>query len=300
MNQITVIIPTFNEELHIRRCILSMKLISSNIYIIDSFSNDSTKEIALSLGVNVLEVKWENSYAKKFNWGLNNIKIETPWVMRMDADEYLTDELIIEINQKINKISSDISGLYIKRRVYFMDKWIKYGGVYPTILLRIWRNNTGICEEKLMDEHIKLFSGQTSTLKYDLVDDNRNNLSFWTIKHDTYSIKEAADILNIIHNFKEIEEISPNFFGSQAQLKRWLKIRYASAPLFCRPFIYFIWRYFIRLGFLDGKRGLMWHFLQGFWYRFLVDAKIYEIKMKSKQNNLSIMDTLSKEYNIKL
>ena len=89
MNQITVIIPTFNEELHIRRCILSMKRISSNIYILDSFSNDSTKEIALSLGANVLEVKWENSYAKKFNWGLDNIKIETPWVMRMDADEYL-------------------------------------------------------------------------------------------------------------------------------------------------------------------------------------------------------------------
>jgi len=299
VNEVSVVIPTFNEEIHIKRCIESLKKITKYIYILDSFSTDKTKQIVEELGVTVLDVAWENSYAKKFNWGLNNIDFKTPWIMRMDADEYLTDELIDEINQNINTYSDEITGIYIKRRVYFMDKWIKHGGYYPTYLLRIWRSGMGICEEKLMDEHIKLSHGNTVTYNYDLIDDNKQNLTFWTTKHNTYSIKEAADILNIMYKFSnDNKEIEPSFFGKQAQRKRWLKIRYASMPLFLRPILYFTWRYFFKLGFLDGKPGLIWHFLQGGWYRFLVDAKINEIYFKVGKDREKILVFLKKEYGI--
>lgn len=298
MNEISVVIPTFNEEIHISRCIESLKKITKHIYVLDSFSPDKTKQIAQELGAIVLDVEWENSYAKKFNWGLNNIEFKTPWIMRMDADEYLTDELIDEINQNINTLEDNVSGVYIKRRVYFMDRWIKHGGYYPTYLLRIWRVNTGMCEEKLMDEHIKLSHGETVTFKYDLVDDNKQNLTVWTAKHNEYSIKEAVDILNILHNFKDIDEINPSFFATQAQRKRWLKIRYASLPLFVRPMLYFHWRYFLKLGFLDGKQGLVWHFLQGLWYRFLVDAKIYQIQKVAKDEGKPLHRVIKDNFGI--
>ncbi len=298
MNEISVVIPTFNEEIHIQRCIESLKKITKHIYVLDSFSTDKTKQIAKELGATVFDVAWENSYAKKFNWGLKNIEFTTPWIMRMDADEYLTEELIDEINKNIKTLSEKTTGIYIKRRVYFMDRWIKHGGYYPTYLLRIWRVNTGICEEKLMDEHIKLSYGETVTYQYDLIDDNKQNLTFWTAKHNTYSIKEAADILNIIYKFSYKEEIEPSFWGTQEQRKRWLKIRYASLPLFLRPVLYFSWRYFFKLGFLDGKPGLVWHFLQGGWYRFLVDAKINEIYFYVGKNKEEIIKFLEKEYGV--
>lgn len=298
MNEISVVIPAYNEEIHIRRCIESLKRITKHIYVLDSFSTDKTKQIAQELGATVLDVAWENSYAKKFNWGLNNIEFKTPWVMRMDSDEYLRDDLIEEINENLKNISNEITGIYIKRRVHFMGKWIKYGGYYPTYLLRIWRVNTGICEEKLMDEHIKLSHGKTVVFKYDLVDDNKQNLTVWTAKHNEYSIKEAVDILNILHKFKDINELQPRFFGTQAQRKRCLKIRYASLPLFVRPILYFHWRYFFKLGFLDGKRGFIWHFLQGLWYRFLVDAKIYQIQKIAKDEGKSLNSVIKDNFGI--
>jgi hypothetical protein len=129
-----------------------------------------------------------------------------------------------------------------------------------------------------------LSSGLTIQFEHDLVDDNKNNLTWWTNKHNHYATREAVDILNTIYGFKSYDEVEPNMFGTQEQRKRKFKHLYARMPLFLRPFIYFIWRYFIKLGFLDGKQGLVWHFLQGFWYRFLVDAKIYEVYKKAGKN----------------
>ncbi len=296
---ISVVILTYNEELHIERCIKSLLPVVKEIFIIDSFSTDKTVEIAERLGAKVYQNPWIN-YALQFQWGLDNCPIETEWVMRMDSDEYILPELQNEISNKMQNIQEDTSGIYIKRRVYFKDKWIKHGSYYPTWLLRIWRYKDGHIEQRWMDEHIKLTKGETIQFENDLVDDNLNDLTWWTTKHNNYATREAVDILNIIHEFINYDEVNSNFFGTQEERKRFLKKKYANLPLFTRPFIYFLWRYFIKLGFLDGKQGLIWHFLQGFWYRFLVDAKIYEIEKKAEDSNLSLKETLIQKYGFKL
>lgn len=295
MNKISVLILTYNEEKHIKRCLESLLKFSEDIFIVDSYSSDSTLKIAESMGVKVYQNKWVN-YAKQFQWGLDNCSIKTKWIMRMDADEYVLPSLANEIEEKLDSIKEEISGIYVKRRMYFKGKWIKHGGKYPEWLLRIWKYEDGFIEERWMDEHIVLKQGTTIHFKNDLVDDNLNDLSWWTQKHNNYATREAIDVLNINYNFQKSNEIKSSLFGEQEQSKRQLKKAYAKLPLFTRPFIYFVWRYFIKLGFLDGTRGLIWHFLQGFWYRFLVDSKIYEIKKKTKEYGASIEDVLKKEY----
>jgi len=296
---LSVIILTFNEEKHIERCIKSLKSFAKNIFIVDSFSTDNTVEIAKSLGAKVYQNEFIN-HAKQFQWGLDNCPINTEWVMKIDADEYVLPELADEIKEKLPKLKEDISGVYIKRRVKFMDKWIKHGGYYPTWLLRIWRYKDGKMEQRWMDEHIKLLRGESINFENDIVDENLNNLTWWTNKHNNYATREAIDVLNIIYNFLKYDEVKADIFGTQEQRKRWLKYRYAKMPLFTRPFIYFIYRYFLKFGFLDGKEGLIWHFLQGFWYRFLVDAKIYEIEKYKNRNNVDIKTAIEKINGIKL
>lgn len=297
--KLSIVILTFNEEKHIERCINSLKPIAKNIFIVDSYSTDNTLAICKSLGAKVYQNSFVN-HAIQFQWGLDNCQIETEWVMKMDADEYILPKLADEIAEKLDHLNDEISGVYIKRRVYFKDRWIKHGSYYPTWLLRIWRHRDGRMEQRWMDEHIKLASGKTVQFEYDLVDDNLNDLTWWTQKHNNYATREAIDILNIIYEFLEYDEVPAKFFGTQEQRKRWLKKRYAKLPLFTRPFIYFVWRYIFKLGFLDGKQGLIWHFLQGFWYRFLVDAKIYEMKKKAKDLNVSIPQVLKQEYGFNL
>ncbi|OQY70192.1 MAG: glycosyl transferase, partial [Ignavibacteriales bacterium UTCHB2] len=288
MAELTTIILTHNEKLHLERCLRSLVKVSDKICIVDSYSNDETLKIADSYGAEVKQNKWIN-YAKQFNWGLENFNIDTKWVMRFDADEFLTKELAKEIKEKLPKFEKDITGIVLKRRVYFMNRWIKHGGYYPTNLLRIWRNGKGICEERWMDEHIKITEGKTITFDNDFIDDNLNNLTWWTTKHNNYATREAIDLLNIKYKFLKSESINAELSQQQDKRKRWVKENfYTYIPLFLRPFLYFIYRYIFRLGFLDGKAGLIWHFLQGFWYRFLVDAKIYDIERRAKKENKTI------------
>eukprot|EP00744_Colponema_vietnamica_P023171 GILI01033470.1.p1 GENE.GILI01033470.1~~GILI01033470.1.p1 ORF type:complete len:302 (+),score=-47.20 GILI01033470.1:97-1002(+) len=296
MQDISVIILTFNEEKHIKRCIESLLFFTDKIFIIDSGSTDKTVEIAESLGAKVVQNTWVN-YAVQFNFGIQNNPFNTKWLMRMDADEYVLPELAKEINQKLENITPEIAGMYIKRRVIFMDKWIRRGAYYPIWLLRIWRNGQGACEESWMDEHITLTTGKTIQLENDLVDHNLNNLTWWTQKHNLYAIREVIDLLNIKYNFRNFESVEPNFFGSQEQRTRFLKVKYASIPLFIRPIIYFLYRYIFRLGFLDGKQGFIWHFLQGFWYRFLVDAKVYEVYHRVGRDKKAIEKFFKEEFN---
>jgi len=299
-SNLSVVILTYNEEKHIERCIKSLLPIAQEIFIVDSYSTDKTVEIAESLGAKVYKNKWPGNHALQFQWGLDNCPIETTWVMKMDADEYVLPELSDEIQNKLGKLEENTAGIYIKRRVKFMDRWIKHGGYYPIWLLRIWRHDKGAMEQRWMDEHIKLSSGDTIQFENDFVDDNKNNLTWWTEKHNHYATREAVDILNILHEFIKYDEVQPNLWGTQEQRKRWLKIRYAALPLFIRPVLYFHWRYFFKLGFLDGRQGLIWHFLQGFWYRFLVDAKIYQMHHIAKKENKSLKQVIKDDFGLDL
>ncbi len=295
MVDLSVLILTHNESQHIGRCIQSLRLITDKIFIVDSYSTDNTVEIARKLGAVVVQNPWI-SYAFQFNYAIENQPFPTSWLMRMDADEYITPELAEEIKATLPTTGSGISGFYIKRRVFFMNKWIRHGGYYPIWLLRIWRRGQGTCEELWMDEHIKVNEGTLVRLSHDLVDHNLNNLTWWTHKHNNYAIREVIDLLNIKYNFDEKATVSPELFGTQEQRKRYLKLKYATLPLFTRPLLYFLYRYCIKLGFLDGKKGLVWHFLQGFWYRFLVDAKIYEIYERVGKDKSQIVNHFLEEY----
>lgn len=296
MQTLSVLILTHNEALHIGRCIDSFAGLTDKIFIVDSFSTDNTVEIARSKGAQVIQNPWI-SYAFQFNHAIDHNPFQTDWLMRMDADEYLTTELKEELKALLSgNTAPDINGFYVKRRVYFMNQWIRRGGYYPIWLLRIWKNGTGRCEELWMDEHIKLTHGSTRQLQHDIVDHNLNNLTWWTQKHNNYATREVIDLLNIKYNFDEKPTVTPSLFGSQEQRTRYLKLRYASLPLFTRPLIYFFYRYFIKLGFLDGIKGLIWHSLQGLWYRFLVDAKIFEVYQRAGKDKAAIIRFFKEEY----
>lgn len=285
MKNITVILLTHNEEKHIARCIKSLQHIASSIFVIDSFSADNTCNIAEQLGAEVYQNKWVN-YSTQFNWALQNCPIKTDWTMRMDCDEYLLPELIKEINTKVPQADATTGGFIIKRRVYFMNRWIRYGGFYPHRLLRIWRTGTGTLEDRWMDEHVVLEKGITEALKHDMVDHNLNDLTWWINKHNHYATREMLDLLAIQEHTTSAQNVESSLGGEQYSRKRWIKENlYSKTPLFIRPIFYFLYRYFILFGFLDGFPGLIWHFLQGFWYRFLVDAKLYEQRKNKKIKN---------------
>ena len=281
MLDLTVIILTKNEEYNLKKCIESFKGIVKRFVIVDSYSTDGTKAICEELSKKVNISFYENKfidYATQLNWGIKNTNINTMWTMRMDADEELTPELVEELKQKLPKVSDDVNGIILKRRVYFMGRWIKHGGKYPELLLRIFRTGFGECEQKLMDEHMILKSGNKIKFDCDIIDNNNKNLEWWTHKHNWYSNREVLDYQQkVIVTSEKENEISANVNGEQAERKRFIKNNgYYKLPLFFRAHVYFIYRYYIRLGFLDGKEGKIYHFLQAYWYRFLVDAKIYE------------------------
>jgi glycosyltransferase involved in cell wall biosynthesis len=272
--KLSVLILTHNEESNIGKCLRSLLPLDPAVYVVDSGSTDKTLDICRSYGATVARHEWKN-HADQFNWGLGHFGLSSGWVMRMDADEEVTPELAQLLREFLRDPPADVSGVWVRRRVHFMGRWIRHGGYYPTWLLRMFRAGSGRCEQRWMDEHIVVDSGQTIRLFADIIDDNAKDLTFWTDKHNRYADREVLDLL------AREDAAGPDGArpGGQAGARRWMKTHvYGRVPLFVRPLLYFVYRYFFRLGFLDGREGLIFHFLQGFWYRFLVDAKLYEYR----------------------
>jgi glycosyltransferase involved in cell wall biosynthesis len=292
---LSAIILTFNEEMHLQRCLDSLKNICSEIVVIDSFSSDRTKEIAVNNGARFYQNKFSN-HANQLNWGIEFGEITTDWVIRVDADEYLSEELAQNIKNNLGKMNSHVHGIRVKRLMYFFDKPLRKGGMYPIWHTKIWRNGSALCEQRWMDERMKLNQGETASLEGDLVDHNLNNLTWWTQKHNGYSTREAIDILDKIYNFTNSNLVQANLFGNGEERRRWFKQRYLNLPLFLRPFLFWFVRYFLQGGFLEGKRGFIWNILQCGWYRFLVDAKIYEAYKKAGYNKESLILYFKEEY----
>ena len=301
MLDLSVIILTYNEELHIRRCLENVAPIAKEVFIIDSFSTDHTLDIAREFdNVHILQNRWENNYARQFNWGLTHANITTKWVLRLDADEYLMPELVRELQEKLPSIPDDVSGIIFNRRHIFMGKWMRRG-IYPVKLLRVFRHGKGMCEQRLMDEHIQLTEGRAVEFEHDFCDHNLNNLSWFCHKHVNYAIREAVDLLDIELDLTGAAETdSGKEISQQALAKRMKKHRYARQPLFWRSFAYFCYRYFLKGACLDGKEGFIWTFLQGWWYRTLVDAKVLEIKLQCGTDREKIKALLRRDYGITL
>ena len=300
MSGITAIILTFNEEIHIARCIASLTPVCDRICIVDSFSTDNTVEIAKNLGAEVYQNAWENNYAAQLNWGIAQVNAQTAWTLRIDADEYLSPELVTEIKASLDGVPAHVSGIELTRKVYFKGHWIRYGGFYPIHLLRIWRSGKGICESRLMDEHMILSDGGIIRLKENLVDDNLNSMHWWVNKHNTYARREAADILNQEFQFADETNLSAVEVGKQAALKRNTKNKvYNRLPLGLRAFMYFILRFVFQFGFLDHPKVWVFHFMQGFWYRLLVDMNVYEAKSTCQGDKQKMKDLVSNSWKIK-
>lgn len=299
MLDLTVVILTKDEELHIRRCIENVLPIAKTIYLVDSYSTDKTLEIATAYpNVRVIQHKWANNYALQFNWALDQLPADTGWVLRLDADEYLLPELVEEIRQKLPTIGEETSGVVLNRRHIFLGKWMKRG-IYPVKLLRIFRYGKGRCEQRLMDEHIQLTQGEIVEFDNDFCDHNLNNLSWFCHKHVNYAVREAADLLDIEYNITGAAQTDGSKeISRQALAKRNKKHKYARQPLFLRSAAYFFYRYLFKGAFLEGKEGFLFSFIQGWWYRTLVDAKVLEIKRKSGGDPQKIKQILREEYNI--
>lgn len=297
--KLVAVVLTLNEAKHLSRCLVSIAGVADRVLVVDAMSTDDTLKIARQHGAKVIQHPWVN-YATQFNWALTQLDEGTEWVLRIDADEYLTPDLISEIQQRLPGVNSEVSGIFCGRRMTFQGRLIRYGGVFPIRVLRIFRYRQGACENRWMDEHIKV-DGKTIDFKNELIDDNLGSLTWWTDKHNNYASREAVDLLNLEYGFMPHDSVARLTGGSEAGTKRWLKERvYARLPRGFRSFTYFFYRYVLRLGFLDGRAGTSFHFLQGFWYRYLVDAKVEEVERYMKVHGCDVKKAVQQVLNIEV
>jgi glycosyltransferase involved in cell wall biosynthesis len=281
---IAVVILTYNESIHLPRALSHIQSFAREIFVIDSGSTDDTVRLAKMGGAVVLEHAFQYQ-AQQFEWALENAPITSEWVMRLDADEIIEQDLAEEICANLEMLPADITGINLNRKTIFQGKFIRHGGRYPLTMLRIWRHGKGKIEDRWMDEHIYLTEGRAVTFRGGFADHNLFDLTAFTAKHNNYASREALDVLNKrLHLFDPQAALTTKETAKQAKLKRFLKESvYNRIPFEISAFLYFLYRYIFQLGFLDGRRGLVYHVLQGFWFRFLVGAKLRELEHATKQ-----------------
>ena len=279
MTDIAVIILTKDEKLHIGRCLERVAALSPRqVFVVDCFSTDGTQRIVeewqndktgqTHFIISVAEHEWPGLYAVQFNWALDNLPIEAKWVLRLDADEYLTPETIERLKEELPKLPDDVSGLTLELKRRFMGGEIRHG-TNGIRLLRIFKYGIGRCEERAMDEHILLSEGRCIDFDGAFYDDNLNTFEWWQEKHRGYAKREAMDAILLFNNPDRLK--NPSATDSK-------KIKYYKLPRYLRAVAYFLLRYVAKGGFLDGAAGWRWHFWQGLWYRWIVDIEIAKMK----------------------
>ncbi len=270
---VAVVILTFNEELNLEQALASIAGWADEIFILDSLSTDRTLEIARKYGAHIAVNKFE-SYAKQRNYALCHLPIKSEWVFFLDADEWVTDELKREISEVI-KSDPQENGFYIKRRLIWMGRWIRKG-YYPTWILRLFRYGKARCEDRPVNEHF-LVEGTVGHLKNDFIHEDRKGLTAWISRHNSYATLEALELIN--KHGLGYQEVDARLFGTQAQRKRWLRHKFWNRmPPLIRPFFYFLYRYVLQGGFLDGREAFIYHFLQALWLQLLIDMKYLEMR----------------------
>ena len=293
---ITVVIPTLQEELNLGACLASVAGWVERIVIVDSGSNDGTLSIAAEYGAQILTHPFD-THARQWRWTIEFLRQDVTmradrWVLGLDADQRVSPELRDELLTLFSSPSQSgkrtaTAGFYIKRRQVFRGQWIRRGGYYPKYLLKLFRLNVVQFDDADLVDHHFYVDGKVTTLKNDLIEENHkeNDIFFWVEKHCRYAAKLAEEE----HGRYSLgghrsSPLSAAAFGSHDQRTLWLKRCWSKLPLFVRPFLYFLYRYVCRLGFLDGKQGLIFHFLHACWFRFLVD--VYLDQLENGQRSL--------------
>ena len=272
MTDVAVIILVGQEQLHIRRCLEKLRALKPRqVFVVESQPSDGTHEIAVEMGAVTAFNEWPGLYAKQFNWALDNLPIKTSWVLRLDADEYLTPETIERLKEELPNMPQDVSGLNIELKRKFRGGEIRHGTV-GIRQVRIFKNGIGRCEDRAMDEHIVVSQGRR-IIDFDgaFYDDSLMPFEVWKEKHRGYAKREAMDALSLFND--------PQRLSNPSATDR-KKIKYYKLPRYFRAVAYFCIRYFLKLGFLDGLAGWRWHFWQGLWYRWIVDREIGMMRIK--------------------
>lgn len=270
MTDISVIILQKNEALHIRRCLERLApLAPRQIFVVDCHSTDGSDKMAAEMGATVVYHDWPGLYAKQFNWAIDNLSIESTWVLRLDADEYLYPETCEEVRRLVTSggLPPDVTSLSLSRARVFCGHRIRFGGTAHIPMVRFFKYGVGRCQDRAMDEHIVTNEGREYRLKGEFADHNLNTMDWWREKHRGYARREAADALA--------------FERGELRFKP-AKEAYYRMPRYFRAVVYFSIRYFLKGGFLDGYAGWMWNFWQGLWYRCLVDREIGRMKRTQK------------------
>lgn len=289
-DDLAVVILTKDEELHIKRAIECARKISEVVCVVDSFSLDDTEDIVRSVSPPVIFLRRKfTNHADQFNWAISQLPPNISWIFRLDADEYLSAGDCIKICDAIETVPDSVSGMNVMRKIKFLGDDVARGGVFPVPNLRIFKRGFGEVENRLMDEHI-VVRGRCISLPVTIVDENLKPLSWWVEKHNHYASREAFELLRETSKQRKNEKNLGRKHGSSiVKLKNILKWKvYYRLPLGGRAFAYFCYRYFLRFGIFDTKGGASFHILQGFWYRYLVDLKIHEVRKYQAERNCDL------------
>jgi glycosyltransferase involved in cell wall biosynthesis len=275
---LSVVILTHDEEQNLPACLASIRTLDAEIFVVDSGSTDRTLAIACEAGCQVVEHPFEN-YARQRNWAFDHLPIATPWTLCLDADERLTPELAAEIAAVVGRPELRHDGYMLRKRTIFMGRWLRHGGQYPAWHLRLFRTGHGRCEDRLYDQHF-VVRGSVGRLANDYIDVITSDLGTFVARHNRWAALEAEEILGGVRGVAaEGSAVKPVLTGTAIERRRFLRTRvYQRFPLFLRAFLFWFYGYVLRLGFLDGMEGLIFHTLQRFWFRFLVDAKIWGLQ----------------------
>lgn len=271
---ISAVVLTFNEERNLEPCLASLAGWVDRIVVVDSGSTDGTIEIARRFGAEIIEHPFE-SHTRQWEWVLDQLADATGWVLGLDADQRVTPELQASIARALSVGAAGPVAYYLNRRQVFRGRWIRHGGYYPKYLLKLFRaGHATVDPNDLVDHHFAV-TGPVAILEGDLVEDNRNEarIADWIEKHNRYARLQAREELARMTAAGDPGRLN----GHPDQRIAWLKARWRRMPLYVRPFLYFFYRYVIRLGFLDGKEGFVFHFMQALWYRLLVDINREEL-----------------------
>ena len=278
---LAVVVLTYNEELNLPACLASVQGLSPNLVVVDSGSTDRTLAIAAEYGAQIFSHPFEG-HTRQWTWALQQLGPGIEWVLGLDADQRLSMDLRAELVELFTDGGSRLrthDGFYLNRRQIFRGQWIRHGGYYPKHLLKLFRlRKVRLDERDLVDHHFYV-SGKSGELRHDLIEDNRKeaDIAFWFSKHIGYAELHAREELSRRRGGDRAWPIPPAFFGSPDQRVVWRKRLWYRMPLYARPFVYFLYRYLVLGGVLDGKQGFIFHFLQGFCYRLLVDIRLAEL-----------------------